>query len=70
MNEMKFLLSTSRQLDLPNLLIDVWSYSEGCNTKDCLICPQYLEWSIQAAKEKWSPDFKDFNYIIDNLKKT
>ena len=69
MSEMKFSLSTFRRFDFPNLLIDVWSYSEGCNTKNCLICPQYLESSIQAAKEKWSPDFKDCNYIIDNLKK-
>ena len=69
MSEKNFSLSTFRQLDLPDLLIDVWSYSELCNTKSCSICPQYLEWSIQAAKQKWSLDFKDFNYIIDNLKK-
>ena len=52
MSEKNFSLSTFRQLDLPDLLIDVWSYSELCNTKSCSICPQYLEWSIQAAEQK------------------
>ena len=51
-HEMKFSLSTFRQLDFPNLLIGVWSYSDFRLVKDCSICQQYLKWSIEAAKEK------------------
>ena len=59
-HEMKFSLATLRQLDLPNLLIDISFYADSPHCQDCSICQQYLKWSIQAAKEKWSSDFKDF----------
>ena len=47
--DLKFSLNSFRQLDLPNLLINVWDYGDKPN---CPICKQYQKWCISAAKEK------------------
>ena len=62
----KFLLESFRRLDLPNLLINIWSYAGKPN---CPMCSQYQRWCIQAAKEKWLSSFIDFDFVIQNLKR-
>ena len=42
-HEMKFSLATLRQLDLPNLLIDIWFYADSPHCHNCSICQQYLK---------------------------
>ena len=64
---MKFSLADFRELDLPNLLINIWTFSDYTH-KNCFACNQYCQWCIVAASEKWSPDFKDFDYVINNIK--
>ena len=64
---MNFSLADFRALDLPNLLINIWSFSDYAH-KNCLICNQYQPWCIEAAGEKWSLNFKDFDYVINNIK--
>ena len=44
----KLLLESFKRLDLPNLLINIWSYADKPN---CPMCSQYQKWCIQAAKE-------------------
>ena len=50
-----------RQLDLPNLLINIWDYADKPN---CPICKQYRKWCITAAKEQWGNLFIDFDFVI------
>ena len=47
--DLKVSLNSFRQLDLPNLLINVWDYADKPN---CPVCKQYQKWCICAAKEK------------------
>ena len=64
--DLKFSLNSFRQLDLPNLLINIWDYA---NKPDCPICKQYLKWCITAAKEQWENAFINFDFVINALKK-
>ena len=71
MSELKFSLDSFHELDLPELLINVWCYADYINNKDetCNICETYMEYCVIAAKEKWSEFYIDFDFVINNLKK-
>ena len=64
--DLKFSLNSFRQLDLPNLLINIWDYADKPN---CPICKQYQKWCITAANEQWEKDIIDFDFVINTLKK-
>ena len=51
-------------LDLPNLLINIWEYADKPNDP---ILIQYQKWCIEVAKQKWQPQFINFDYVIRNL---
>ena len=65
--KLKFSLEDFRELHLPDLLINIWNYSD-CKNSNCFVCNQYRDLCVQAAYEKWSPDYKDFNAVINNLR--
>ena len=71
MSELKFLLETFQQQDLPDLLISIWSYADHILNRDdgCKICETYQNYCVTAAKEKWSNCYIDFEFAINNLKK-
>ena len=62
-SELKFSLDTFRQHDLPNLIINIWSYS-NCSLKKCVICEQYKKFCLIAAKEKWCGFYHDFDEVV------
>ena len=62
-SELKFSLDTFRQHNLPNLIINIWSYS-NCNLKKCLICEQYKDFCLIAAKEKWCGFYHHFDEFV------
>ena len=64
--DLKCSLNSFRQLDLPNLLINIWDYADR---PDDPICKQYQKWCITAAKEQWQDTFVDFDFAITVLKK-
>ena len=39
-------------LDIPNLLINIWSYNDESH-RNCSVCKQYERWCIEVAKKKW-----------------
>ena len=59
--DLKLSSNSFRQLDLPNLLINIWDYAYKPN---CPICKQYRKWCITAAKEQWGNLFIDFDFVI------
>ena len=38
-------------LDIPNLLINIWSYNDEPH-RNCLVCKQYERWCIEVEKKK------------------
>ena len=64
---LKFSLDSFRQLELADILINIWSYGDHIKEKNCVICNNYRNWCITAAKEKWSQTFVDFDFAMQNL---
>ena len=54
--------------DIPNLMINIWWYSDEHGT-GCDICTTYKKMCVQALKKKWSDSYKDVNEVIQKLKK-
>ena len=63
---MKFSKESFAELGLPDLLLNVWEYS---NYLTELILNQHCEWCVELAKEQWQPSFKNFQFVINNLRK-
>ena len=63
---MKFSKSDFLNLDLPDLLLNVWCYANYLNDQ---IINLYAKWCLEAAEEQWQPDFLNFQYVIQNLEK-
>ena len=51
---------------MPDLLLNVWCYANRPNDP---ICVQYQQWCVEVAKEWWSSQYLDFDYVIENLRK-
>ena len=63
---LKFSLDSFRQLDLSDLLINIWLYSFHSH-QDSSICKQHKKRCIVAAKEKWSGFYHDFDEILNAI---
>ena len=62
---MKFSKSDFLNLDLPDLLLNIWCYADYLNDQ---IINRYCKWYVEAAEEQWQPGFFDFQYAIQDLK--
>ena len=45
-------------------MINIWEYTDKSNDP---ILIQYQKWCIEVAKQKWQPQFINFDYVIRNL---
>ena len=63
---LKFSKQRFPEIELPDLLLNVWCYADQQND---LICVQYQQWCVEVAKERWSSQYLDFDYVIENLRK-
>ena len=54
------------ELDVPNLVINIWNFS---NHEKCEQCFLYMNYNINALKEKWSEQYIDFDFLINVLNK-
>ena len=63
---MKFAKSSFQELDFPDLLINIWCYTDKQNDP---IIAQNEKLCVEAAQEQWKLQYLDFNYLIENLRK-
>ena len=54
--------------DIPNLMINIWSYSDDHGVV-CNICTTYKKVLHRSIKKKWQPELKNVDEIIQKLKK-
>ena len=58
------------ELDAPDLIINVWSYSDYLKRhKNCQICQVYCDYSLKALKIKWRKEWGSFNYVMSKIRK-
>ena len=62
---MKFSKNGFPDLDLSNLLINIWTYADHLHDPSV---KQYEKWCVELAKEKWQSHYLDFGYVIEMLK--
>lgn len=64
--QLKFSQQSFPELELPDLLHNIWCYTNRPNDPTCI---QYQKWWVQEAKEDWQSYYKDFGHVIEKLKK-
>ena len=63
--QLKFLKATFMQHQMPDLILNLWDYSEDLQ---CPICNKYARWCIQCISKKWNVDkYLDFQFVIQNV---
>ena len=66
--EMNFKFDDFKTMDIPNLMINIWGYSESIKKKkECAVCEKYRHWCIKALHEKWLSIYIDINFVIYKL---
>ena len=50
-------------LDIPNLLINIWSYNDESH-RNCSVCKQHERWRIEVAKKKKKSGFRHLLILI------
>ena len=62
---MKFSKNDFSDLDLPNLLINIWTYTDHLHDPSV---KKYEKRCVELVKEKWQSHYLDFDYVIEMLK--
>ena len=65
--EMKFKFDDFKTMDIPNLMINIWGYSEAIKKKKNVSFANNRHWCIRALHEKWLSTYIDINFVIYKL---
>ena len=68
MYSLKFSKTDFDRLDLPDIILNIHSYMFG-RCPECKTCKTYLTSNVEIARALWRPEFKDFNQIMNPIKK-
>ena len=61
-------LADIKQLDVPNLIINIWSYNvDKKHLSQCNICQKYNQYSVQALQQKWKNSWGDFHVVVQKI---
>ena len=68
---LKFNMYSFMELDTPDLLINIWSYSDYLNKKNpnCVICGTYRKYCIEIIRRRWVKNPIFFNEVMKNITK-
>ena len=62
--QLKFSKESFLELDLADLLINVWSYVDYLHD---FVINQYCQYCIKCSCEKWDEDYLDFHFVIKSI---
>ena len=67
---LKFTKNDFREMDTPNLLINIWTYNYyKPHCQNCNACKIYTEWNVQILAERWKEEWGDMNNVVEKLNK-
>ena len=67
---LKFTKNDFREMDTPNLLINIWTYNYyKPHCQNCNACKIYTEWNVEILAERWKEEWGDMNNVVEKLKK-
>ena len=62
--QLKFSKELFLELDLANLLINIWSYVDYLHD---FVINQYCQYCIDCSYKKWDEGYLDFHFVIKNI---
>ena len=62
--QLKFSKELFLELDLADLLINIWSYVDYLHD---FVINQYCQYCIECSYEMWDEDYLDFHFAIKNI---
>ena len=62
--QFKFSKELFLELDLADLLINIWSYVDYSHD---FVINQYCRYCIECSYEKWDENYLDFYFVIKNI---
>ena len=67
---LKFTKNDFREMDTPNLLINVWTYNYyKPHCQNCNACKIYADWNVEILAERWKEEWGNMNNAVEKLKK-
>ena len=63
---MKFSKQSFSDQRLPEFLLNIYSYAHGQKSD---ITFQYCKWCSGLARQRWLPEYLDFDFVVDSLLK-
>ena len=67
---LKFTKNDFREMDTPNLLINVWTYNYyKPHCQNCNACKIYADWNVEILAERWKEEWGNINNAVEKLKK-
>lgn len=55
------------QKDIPELIKDIWTFSDNHGKKKCYVFSRYRDWAIQVLSQKWKEDYVDIEMVLHCL---
>ena len=65
---LRFLEENFRELDAPNLFVNLWTYNCFKMHKPCIICDTYFRFCEKILKERWCDDWGNFDSVVEKIK--
>ena len=62
--QLKFSKELFLELDLANLLINIWSYADYLHD---FVINEYCQYCIEGSNENWDEDYLDFHFVIKKI---
>ena len=67
---LKFTKHNFREMDTPNLLINVWTYNYyKPHCQNCNACKIYADWNVEILAKRWKEEWGNMNNAVEKLKK-
>ena len=66
-SKVEFQKKDFEDLDLPTLIMKIWTYSNFHNYCDCIVPVTYRRWCIDELKKRWKDKYINFDHVVEKL---
>ena len=67
--KLKFSIEDVREQDVPENIINLWTYNYATQYHPCYACETYGGFCEKILQERWCSEWGHFNYVIEKIKK-
>ena len=70
MANLRFSEESFRELNAPDLFINLWIYNYFKEHKPCISCNTYFRFCEKILKERWCDHWGNFELVVEKIKNT